>query len=101
MSDGPVIRCGGPLMGSETVMGCDCSPASGVLSQTGNGGITMRFLGIVQAEDLRPGQRILVGPGDVQTVAVPSQRDDCGGVSIHTTGGEILANLPCPVKIVE
>ena len=88
-------------MSSETVMGCDCSPTIGVLSQTGNGGITMRFLGIVQAEDLRPGQRILVGSGDVQTVAAPSEWDECGGVSIHTTGGEILANLPCPVKIME
>lgn len=60
----------------------------------------MRILGIVAAEDSRPGQRILVGPDDVQTVAAPIVRDNYG-VSIHTTGKEILVNLPCPVKVVE
>lgn len=61
----------------------------------------MRILGIIAVEDLRPGQRILVGPDDVQTVAAPTMRDNYGGVSIHTSEKEILVNLPCPVKIVE
>jgi hypothetical protein len=61
----------------------------------------MRILGIVAAEDLRPGQRILVGPDHVQTVAAPTERGNHGGVSIYTTEREILAHLPCPVKVVE
>ena len=61
----------------------------------------MRVVRIVPAEDLRPGQRILVGPDNVQTVAAPTGQGDGGGASIHTTDHEILTTLPCPVKIVE
>lgn len=58
-------------------------------------------MGIVKAEDLQPGQRIRVGPGDVRTVAAPTERDPYGGVSIHTTTSEIWTHLPCTVTIVE
>lgn len=61
----------------------------------------MRIVGVVGAEDFQPGQRILVRPDNVQTVAAPTERDDVGGVTIHTTEMEMLANLPCPVKVVE
>jgi hypothetical protein len=61
----------------------------------------MRIL-IVKAQDLRPGDRIITdSEGRIQTVAAPTELDQYGGCSIHTTESEILANLPCPVKLVQ
>lgn len=56
---------------------------------------------IVRAEDLRPGQRILVGPDQVETVAERTERDAYGGCSVHTTEHEILTQLPCAVKVLD
>ena len=56
---------------------------------------------IVKAEDLRPGQRIVVAPGRVETVAEQTELDAYGGCSVHTTEHEILTQLPCNVKVVE
>jgi hypothetical protein len=52
----------------------------------------------LNAEDLQPGQRILVGPDNVQTVTHPTEHDDYGGVSIFTDKSTILTQLPAPVK---
>ena len=56
---------------------------------------------LVDAQDLLPGQRILVGPGDVQTVTERTERDQYNGCSIFTDRSEILTGLPCPVKVLD
>lgn len=56
---------------------------------------------IVSALDLEPGQHIVTEPGTVETITALSERDEWGGVTIHTEGGDLLTPLPCPVKVVE
>jgi uncharacterized protein DUF6919 len=55
---------------------------------------------LVPAENLQPGQMILVGAGNVQTVAAPTEFDEYGGVAIHTDQSTILTQLPAPVKVL-
>jgi hypothetical protein len=90
-----VTWCDGPPMGSGTAMDRECSPTNKE-DRYHHANYRDR-----QSGGFATGSAYLVGPDDVQTVAAPTERDNYGGVSIHTTEKEILANLPCPVKIVE
>jgi hypothetical protein len=49
---------------------------------------------------LQPGDRILVQPGRIETVVAPSERDEYGGVLIHTHESDITTSYPCAVKVV-
>jgi hypothetical protein len=91
-----VTWCGGPFLGSGTAMDRECSPTNKKDRRYHHANFRDRRSG-----GLRPGQRILIGPDDVRTVAAPTEREQDGGVSIHTTGMEFLAHLLCPVKVVE
>jgi hypothetical protein len=57
---------------------------------------------VVDALQLRPGDHILTGPGQVDRVRARSTRDDedWSAVVIHTDARDILTGLPCPVAIV-
>lgn len=56
----------------------------------------------VDALALKPGDKILVGPGRVETVTAPSKKGDrYNDVTIHTDESDILAGLPCAVKVLD
>lgn len=55
----------------------------------------------IPAQDLQPGQRIRTGPGRVETVTAPTERDQHGGAAIHTDQHTILTGLPCDVTIAD
>lgn len=55
----------------------------------------------VPATQLKPGDRILIGPDRTGTVEAPTERDSHGGCVIHTDQGPILTGLPCDVTVIE
>jgi hypothetical protein len=56
--------------------------------------------GVRDVLSLRPGDRILVGPGRVETVRKPSKRRGQHGVVIYTEQSDILTTLPATAKVV-
>lgn len=54
-----------------------------------------------RAQDLDPGDRIVVQPGDTQTITDRTELDKYGGCTIFTDRSTILVGLPCPVKVLD